>query len=258
VLFFQRGARSVVIALWIHFSLLAQKGTVAERQQQASVSFRFVGCKSDGQTGPMDAPKGTSRVIPGSRVAAEKLAYYKSDLGVGVLAPRGWSCFGTYGSAGDTLIVSPQPIDLAHIFSTGPGDLSGSAIEVAYRFGDTSGRFEVADIIARVFPAYKGFVSGVMKEGPPGDTFTFGPYAGDSMTYKSKSLVEYRTPAQTDGLGTRSWLQKSGRPIDGAAILIGHTPDLVLVSVRLPLDQMALTSVIVREVERESALCPCN
>ena len=91
-----------------------------------------------------------------------------------------------------------------------------------------------------------------------GDTFTVGPYATDRMTYKSKSLVEYRTPAKSVGLGTGSWLQKGDRPIDGAAILVGPTPDLILLSVRLPPDLTGLTSAIVREVERESAACPCN
>jgi hypothetical protein len=250
-------ASTTVVALSIPVSLIAQAGSIAGKPQEHSISIPFVGCKSDGQTGPMEAPKGASRPMPVSREAAQKLAYYKSNLGVGVLAPRGWYCFGRYGSAGDTLFVSPQPIDTTR-FSTSPGDLVGSAIEVSYRFGDTSGRFEVAEVIARVFPAYKAFANEVMKELQPGDMFDFRPYPTDSMTYKSKSLLEYRTPAQTDGLGTNSWLPKSGSPIDGAAILIGQTPDLLLLSVRLAPDLEGLTTAIVRQVERDAALCPCN
>ncbi len=204
----------------------------------------------------MQAPKGTSRSVQVSHDAAQELAYYKAVLGVGVLAPRGWYCFGTYGSAGDTLIVSPQPIDTTKIFSTGPGDLAGPAIQVSYRFGGTSGRFEVAEIIARVFPAYRAFATQVMKELQPGDSFAVGPYTTDSMTYKSKSTVEYRTPAQTDGLGTLSWLPKNGSPIDGAAILIGQTPDLLLLSVRLSPELAGLTSAIVGQVERDAARLP--
>lgn len=252
------GARTMAAALFAHVSLLAQVGTIAARPQQASASIPFIGCRSDGQTGPMQAPKGTSRSLPVNNEAAQKLAFYKSALGVGVLAPRGWYCFGTYGSGGDTLIVSPRPIDTANIFSTGPGDLAGPAIQVSYRFGGTSGRFEVAEIIARVFPAYKAFATKVMKELQPGDSLAFGPYAADSMTYKSKSMVEYRTPAQTDGLGTRFWLPKNGSPIDGAAILIGQTPDLLLLSVRLPPDLARLTTAIVRKLERDSTRCPCD
>ena len=44
---------------------------------------------------------------------ASKLAYYQAEKGIGVLAPRDWHCFGTYGSGGDTLYVTPQPINSA-------------------------------------------------------------------------------------------------------------------------------------------------
>jgi hypothetical protein len=46
----------------------------------------------------------------------------------------------------------------------------------------TSGRFEVAEIIARVFPDYKDFVSLVMElfDFPPTE-FTFGPYPNDVL-----------------------------------------------------------------------------
>src|SRR5208283_4261268 len=48
----------------------------------------FIGCNSDGQVGPVDAPKGTSRSALIGREAAQKLAYYKAAQGVGVLHPR--------------------------------------------------------------------------------------------------------------------------------------------------------------------------
>ena len=87
--FLQCGARTAALALCIDVSLFPQTGGIAERQKEVSVSIPFVGCKSDGQTGPMPAPNGASRSMPVNRVAAQKLAYYKSDLGVGVLAPKG-------------------------------------------------------------------------------------------------------------------------------------------------------------------------
>src|SRR5271154_1292847 len=68
----------------------------------------FVGCKSDGQTGPVEASEGESKVVPGDAKAAQQLAYYASQKEFGVLAPRGWYCFGTYGANGNTLYVSPQ------------------------------------------------------------------------------------------------------------------------------------------------------
>ncbi len=214
-----------------------------------SVSVPFVGCKSDGQLGPLDAPGGRSETVAIGRDAAQALAYYKAENGVGVLAPRGWHCFGTYGSAGDSLYVSPQPIESSKIFSEGPG-FSGPGIQVSYLFGETSGRFAVAAIVARVFPAYKSYAVEVMKDAS--ESFAFSPYPKDRLTYKSKTIVEYRTPAFAEGLGTRSWLPKNENPIDGVAMLVGDTPDLVLVSIRLPSDLTEFTSTIIRQVELQS------
>ena len=192
--------------------------------------------------------------MPISLEAAQHLAYYKSAQTSGVLAPRGWYCFGFYGSGGDTLFVSPRPIDTAKIFVTDASRFTGPVIEVAYRSGDTSGRFDVVEITARIFPAYKAFVTETMELfDEPAGSVPFGPYPKDRLTYKSKRLVEYRTPPQTDGLGTHSWLKKNGSPIDGVAMLVGQTPDLLLLSVRLPADLTGLTSAIVHQVERDAA-----
>ncbi|HVN17333.1 MAG TPA: hypothetical protein VMU05_01125 [Dongiaceae bacterium] len=90
--------------------------------------------------------------------AAERLAYYKAEYGVGVLAPRGWHCFGTYGSNGATLYVSPDPINAADLLSTSWKGFAGPAIQISVAEGGTSGRFEVAKTIARVFPKHKAFV----------------------------------------------------------------------------------------------------
>ena len=189
--------------------------------------------------------------------AANQLAYYSSDQGIGVLAPRGWYCFGTYGSSGDVLYVSPNPIDTANIFSDERAGFSGPAIQVSLTYGDTSGRFAVAKVIARVFPAFKPFVTGVMGESAePPSSFQFGPYPNDILTHKGKTVVEYTTPAQTEGLGTRSWLRENGSPIYGAAILVGPTPDLLFVSVRLPDGLTGLTSAIIGQAESDAARLP--
>jgi hypothetical protein len=106
-------------------------------------------------------------------------------------------------------------------------------------------------VIARVFPDYRAFVTGVTEGfNLP---ITFGPYPKDILTYKGKTLVEYTTPAQTEGLGTHFWLRKNGSPISGAAILVGPTPDLLFLSVRLPADRAGLTSAIVGQAESDAA-----
>lgn len=241
----------MVLALCTQPSLLAQEKTTTASPQRTAVTVPFVGCASDGQVGPQEAPSGTSTSVKISVKAANQLAYYSAGQGVGVLAPRGWYCFGTNGSGGDALFVSPQPIDTANLFSADRGGLSGPAIEISHRFGDTFGRFSVAEVIARVFPDYRAFVTSVMEgfDLP----ITFGPYPKDILTYKGKTLVEYTTPAQTEGLGTRFWLRKNGSPIDGAAILVGPTPDLLFLSVRLPADLAGLTSAIVGQAESDAA-----
>jgi hypothetical protein len=70
--------------------------------------------------------------------------------------------------------------------------------------------------------------------------------------YKSDRVVEYETPPQADGLGTQSWIKKTDGPIDGVAMLIGETPDLVLLSVRLPSELSSLTPAIVGQLERDA------
>jgi len=241
------------------FTLCAQPWLLAQEKaaspQPTAVSVPFIGCKSGGQVGSAEAPKGTSTSVPITAQEAQGLAYYESSPGFGVLAPRGWHCFGTYGSGGDALFVSPQPIDTA-IFAPGWKGFAGPAIEFTHRFGGTFGRFAVAEVIARVFPAYRAFATHVMEF--PAPQFAFGPYPKDSLTYKGTTVVEYKTPPQTEGLGTHSSLLKNGSPIEGVAILIGQTPDLLLLSVRLPPDLTGLTSAIVRQVESDPAHGPTN
>jgi hypothetical protein len=53
-------------------------------------------------------PKHMRALVP--KDMAISLAYYShhESSGSGVLAPRGWDCFGTYGSGGSTLYVVPR------------------------------------------------------------------------------------------------------------------------------------------------------
>lgn len=202
----------------------------------------------------MKAPTGKSKIVRIPNKSAHRLAYYKSGEGPGVLGPRGWHCFAVYGSNGYGLYVSPRKITSAEVFSNSWTGFSGPAIELDGSVGDTSGRFDVARVIARVFPAYKSFADSVIKEGlEPASSFPFGPYPKDKLTYKSKRTVEYFTPAHTEGLGTMSWLKKNDEPIRGVAILTGSTPSLLLLSVRLSPKLDDLTPAIVRQVERNAA-----
>jgi len=154
-----------------------------------------------------------------------------------------------YGSSGAEILAAPEPIVLSafHIQS-----LTGPTIEFSRTFNSGSGGFEVDRVIARVFPAFKVYALGTQEELGP-DSIVFGPYPHDILRYKSTRIVEYTTPAQTDGMGTRGFLKKDTLPIRGAAILAGDPPELYRISVRLPTDMGALASAIIDHAEREAA-----
>src|SRR5689334_11732862 len=136
--------RRLLIAITLLVPAAAQKPAPAQRK---NLSVPFVGCKSDGQVGPIDAPKKKPMSLPLSPKDAHDLAYYQAADGIGVLAPRGWHCFGTYGSAGMTLYVGPATIDAEHFLSKGGTLFAGPVIQLAVRSGETSGRFAVAQVI---------------------------------------------------------------------------------------------------------------
>ncbi len=188
-----------------------------------------------------------------STEAARRLAYYKAKEGVGVLAPKGWHCLGAYGSSGTTLYVFPDPINSAEVLSSSWKGFAGPVVQISLEYGGTSGRFAVAKIIARAFPTRKDFVEGVIAVGiEPASSFPYGPYPVDSLKYRGENVVEFSTPAQAEGLGTDSRLQKNGTPIRGAAILIGEEPNLLGVWVRLPSEDGELYKLIIQQTEREA------
>jgi hypothetical protein len=230
--------------------LFAGCGLLAAQQR---TTVPFVGCASDGQVDPIDAPVGKDVRVALAVSEAQKLAYYRSPQSIGVLAPRGWHCFSVYGSGSTTLFVSPTPIEWKRLSLADP---TGPGIEAAWCYGDTSGRSCVAKTIARVFPAYTPFVTGVIRdfEYPP-EWFPSGPYPADSLRYKDRRTVEYRTAAGREGLGTDAWLKSGDQPVDGVAILVGpdSAPDLLQLSVRLPAPLSGLTKHIAAQFERDSA-----
>ena len=232
-------------------AMCAQKPAVY-KQNVATVPF--VGCKSDGQVGPLKAPSGKSKALSISTEMAQRLAYYKAEEGLGILAPRGWYCFATYGSNGSNLYVSPQPISSSGLFSDSWKGFTGPVIQLSVSVGDTSGRFEVAKTIARVFPAHKDFVQQVIAEGiEPASSFQLEPFPADKLNYRSKEIVEYETPANAKGIGTASILLTNSSPIRGVAILSGETPDLLFLAIRFSPNQSDLSATIIQCFESEAA-----
>jgi len=228
------------------------------------VAVPFVGCKSDGQVGPIKAPRpGPTPKLPPE--VAGLVAYYRSDvLSIGALAPRGWICFGLYGSGGSELRV--QPPKAVGTATSVPDQTEHPGVVVSYDAGNTSGRTEVAEVIARVFPAHIGYTEAVLHEIYLDEhDFPRGPYPKDVLTYKGTSMVEFETASGEEGLGTRRGLRSNSSPISGVAILLGlrppkkdvsilDMPDLLLLSIRLPASLRNLIPIIIRQVEQEAAL----
>ena len=219
-------------------------------------SVPFVGCKSEGMLGPQDAPTGKDPILAISAQVARRVAFYTAG-GKGVLAPRGWFCFNIYGSSGGILFVSPEPINPERFFSQDSKGFTGEIIELAFTWGESSGRSEVAQAISRVFPSHKAFVTRVVEMFDfLADRMPSGPYPTDKLTYKSNEVVEFETPAQNEGLGTSFWLLKNDTAMSGVLMLIGESPDLVQLSVRLPPNLADLAPVIIQQVERDAAALP--
>jgi hypothetical protein len=150
--------------------------------------------------------------------------------------------------------VSPDAIDSKTLLSINWKGFAGQVVEISVSSGGTSGRFEVAKVIARVFPAYKQFAQNVIAEGlePAGD-FPSGPYPNDKLTDRGKNIVEFETPANTQGLGTDSRLLPNAGLIDGVAMITGTDTDLIQLSARVPEKDRDLISPIVKQVESDAA-----
>jgi hypothetical protein len=211
-----------------------------------SVSVPFVGCESVGQTENSPAPEGKSRSLPLSLNDARVLAYYASADGIGVLAPRGWHCEGVSGSGRYALYLSPKAIKKP---------FEGPVIEVDHTTNENgSGMTEIAGMIGRLFPAYREAAKREWK-GILDTPFPARPYPKDALVYKSKTVVEFRTPPLTKGLGTApTWLRKNGSPVSGVVMLPGDPPEMVQLAIRLPPELAWLASAIIREAERSQTL----
>jgi hypothetical protein len=209
-----------------------------------TVRVPFVGCPSEDQLGPREAPRGTDQEVHIKESAARRLSFYTSGGGFGVLAPRGWYCFARYGSSGGPLFVGPGAINSNDLFP-----VAGSAVELEATEGGGSGMYEVAQVLARVFPSQRPFVQGVINSDvEPASDFTFAPYPNDKLIVQTARLVQFQTPPHSEGLGTMSRLKSNDDPIDGFAMLEGKTPDLLMLRVRLPREQRDLAPVIIQDL----------
>ena len=200
--------------------------------------LQVVSCDSDGQLGYHAGPK-YAQVKPSIPQWASRYLTYYTTGSLGVLAPRGWQCNGSYGSSGEGMIVaehtrtSNKPIDIG--------------VHISHYNAETSGRFRVAQVAARVFPIANNFVTGVVKEGiSPASEFITGPFEGDTVEHKNEYTINFTTRPNAKGIGTEfGYFKESDLPISGTAMLVSD--GLILVSTRLPKELQQLTDIIIGE-----------
>jgi hypothetical protein len=231
-------------------AFLVGTSVAGQKPHAAYAKVPFVGCRSDGQVGPHPAPRsGWSPTLPSN--VARRLAYYVASESEGVLAPRGWNCFGVYGSNGSALIVSPEPLDPKTFLSEKGFRTRGYAVEWSYNFGGTSGRWAVAHAIARYFPRYRRFITDDFQNLDVGP-LPSGPYPRDLLSQRTQRSVRYITPAKVEGEGTAWTLAPSNLPVHGMALLVKESdgPDLLRVNIRVPKEDGDLVAAILHQAER--------
>lgn len=186
----------------------------------ASVHAPFVRCPADSVFSPVAPPTGKVHIIHTESSLPGPIAYYKGVQGLGVLAPSGWHCRESYGSAGAWLVVTPHRILPNHTFSFAPPVIEMSTID-----GETSGRFIVAQLGSMLFPKLtKKYVfqiehEGVLRPAQVKAEIERRKYPTDSLTYLSKRAVEFETPANERGLGTEGAAIVANAPIQGIVVL---------------------------------------
>ena len=233
--------RAATIALGA-FALVATAPDASVAGPVPMAGVAFVSCSSDGQLGPQEGIRDIGPAHRAPKAVASELAYYASaDLAV--LAPKGWHCFGLYGSNGASLFVTPEIHGSADLLQAHK-PLTGPAVEVSFSWSSTAGRSEVAKVIGRLFPSERKFVDDVIAAGTdPKENYPLGPYPGDTLTYRSSTDVMFVTPAGSDGMGTARRLAKNGDPISGEARLSPEN-DATVIDVRLPKAMLQLVPTI--------------
>lgn len=221
---------------WFAAAAVAALLATAHAENTPTAQVPFVGCPGIGgpDPGPWPVPKGAPRVLPSPPTGrAARIAYYRANWGPGVFAPRGWHCQAWGGADGSFIIVTPTapPAVIPREPVKGPGVI---AIE---SYGGTGGRFEVAEVSARLFPKVMAdFIARVKAEGFPYPDFSkIKAFPDDQYTYLTLKLVKFTTPAHQEGIGTGIFVP-SRDPVRGVVSLSpgdGRDTNLLKCDIRL-------------------------
>jgi hypothetical protein len=116
-------------------------------------------------------------------------------------------------------------------------------------YGGTSGRFDVAEVSARLFPKVMAdFIARVKAEGFPSPDFSkIKPFPHDQYTYLTPKLVVFMTEAHQEGIGTGIFVP-SENPVRGVVSLSpegGRYPDLLQFHIRLSSSDDTLAQALI-------------
>ena len=212
-------------------------------------SAHFVGCPAGGQTGPRPAPS-SGRVPNIMASLAGRVAYYSAG-NEGVLAPRGWHCAELSGSNGTILIVTPELHDPESLLR-GDRPLRGPGVVLVIRYGGTSGRWEVAAMISRMFPQHRAFLRRFDELGLTLGDMPSGPYPDDVIRRTTETWLEFTTPAGRNGLGTDGFLAPGAGQVEGLVMLLPEDEmTMVELDVRLPVGDADLAHWIISAVRHD-------
>lgn len=239
-------ANGALLAMLTMTSVMDGSAEAARGQRPVS----FVGCPSDGQLGQEPPPKHAKVPLLPAQVAS-RLAFYQAARGPGVLAPKGWHCFGLYGSNGDSLLVTPERHSFSDLTRSDGGSIKGFAVTISHQFGGTSGRWAVAAAIARFFPARREFIRSIEDMGLAVGPLPSSHDRNDVIEYRTSDFVRYTTRARRKGWGTRWQLQPNNVAVEGIVALIPRRdgPDLLEAKTRLPANLQRLTPIILSQAK---------
>ena len=225
--------------------------------QAGQVTVPFVGCPTDSLTAPLPAPNGSPLPVSLDAKTASRLAFYKSQRDQGIIGPRGWHCQSFMAASGWVTIVlpeTPRPSTMLRYPVFHP--VKGPAIQITHFDSASSGRIEIAKLIARYFPQRGFFAKFVIAtKVAPASEFPSGPFKADRLITRKTDVVEYLSPAGKEGQGTAYRLVPGDLPIRTFVAVVGpdEEPQGFVMGVRLPEDRDDLAPVILSWAERQYA-----
>jgi len=201
-----------------------------------------VPCPASSMTGDASIPSLAPQVV--LQIPPElstSVAYYKGILPHGILGPRGWTCKQYDGSSGTTFLLAPtgDGVQLGERYE-------GPQVSLSFANGETSGRYEVADVSSVLFPSVADFVDSVRGESPSDSNAV--DFKHDTYNYLSPTVVVFRTPPNVVGVGTRGTVP-SNLAVTGIAYLSNTKgePCLTLLQIRLDDKSHNLAHAILRQ-----------